>query len=89
VEEEENRIEDELIENAKAAAAILLAGNQISQSLHVESRQPHRFYLCRPQLLPNPRVSTPWQVLYETTILLDKQQAMDRVSRFRIAFDYI
>ncbi|KAJ8582170.1 hypothetical protein M405DRAFT_922049, partial [Rhizopogon salebrosus TDB-379] len=25
-----------------------------------------RLYLCRPQLLPNPRVNTPWQALYES-----------------------
>ncbi|KAG0702432.1 hypothetical protein DFH29DRAFT_758555, partial [Suillus ampliporus] len=26
--------------------------------------QPRRLYLCRAQLLPNPRMSTPWQALF-------------------------
>lgn len=31
-----------------------------------ECRRKHRTYLCRPQLLPNPRAATPWQWLYDT-----------------------
>jgi hypothetical protein len=36
--------------------------------LRVERRNHHRRYLCRPQLLPNPRENTPWQALYNSRV---------------------
>jgi hypothetical protein len=53
-------------ESAQVLAAALIAGIKISQEESINTRNPHRLYLCRPQLLPNPRVDTPWQVLYRS-----------------------
>jgi hypothetical protein len=48
------------------ATAIMLLGAIEARRLRAERRKPSRLYLCRPQLLPNPRITTPWQVLYGT-----------------------
>ncbi|KAJ8503054.1 hypothetical protein ONZ45_g11200 [Pleurotus djamor] len=47
-----------------AFVATIVAGALIAHSNRVRDRNPSRLYLCRPQLLPNPRVDTPWQRLY-------------------------
>lgn len=53
-------------DGAQVLAAALIAGIKISQQESIDTRNPHRLYLCRPQLLPNPRIDTPWQVLYRS-----------------------
>ncbi|KIK32391.1 hypothetical protein CY34DRAFT_19081 [Suillus luteus UH-Slu-Lm8-n1] len=53
-------------DGTQVLAAALIAGIKISQQESIDTRNPHRLYLCRPQLLPNPRVDTPWQVLYRS-----------------------
>ncbi|KAJ7717308.1 hypothetical protein DFH07DRAFT_762063 [Mycena maculata] len=46
------------------AAAIIWVGAEEARKLRAERRKQSRLYLCRPQLLPNPRYNTPWQVLH-------------------------
>jgi hypothetical protein len=48
------------------ATAIMLLGAIEACRLHAERRKPSRLFLFRPQLLPNPRVMMPLQVLYST-----------------------
>ncbi|KAJ7194857.1 hypothetical protein GGX14DRAFT_402074 [Mycena pura] len=45
------------------AGAVLLGALE-ARRRRAERRRHSRLYLCRPQLLPNPRVETPWQQLY-------------------------
>jgi hypothetical protein len=49
---------------AGTAMAIVLLGVVEAHRLRTERRKPSRLYLCRSQLLRNPRGTTPWQVLY-------------------------
>ncbi|KAJ7474056.1 hypothetical protein FB451DRAFT_1035184 [Mycena latifolia] len=60
MEEEEAEADWEL---AGAASALILIGAEEARRLRAERRKPSRLYLCRPQLLRNPRFGTPWQVL--------------------------
>ncbi|KAG2747612.1 hypothetical protein P692DRAFT_201840533 [Suillus brevipes Sb2] len=53
-------------ESAQVLATALIAGIKISQEESINTWNPHCLYLCQPQLLPNPRVDTPWQVLYRS-----------------------
>ncbi|KAG2343750.1 hypothetical protein BDR05DRAFT_975791 [Suillus weaverae] len=53
-------------ERAQVLAAAIIAGSEVSRQEHIDTRHPHRLYLCQPQLLPNPRINTPWQVLYDS-----------------------
>jgi hypothetical protein len=48
------------------ATAIMLFGAIEAHRLCDEQQKPSRLYLCQPQLLPNPRITAPWQVLYGT-----------------------
>ncbi len=50
----------------QATLAILLIGVIMSRSAQNEQRRLHRLYLCRSQLLPDPRGVTPWQVLWSS-----------------------
>ena len=45
-------------------AGVLFCCIEDARQKYAACRQFHRAYLCRPQLLPNPRVDTPWQRLY-------------------------
>lgn len=45
---------------------VILACGYQSRLLRAEGRRRHRMYLCRPELIPNPRVGSPWQVLYQS-----------------------
>jgi hypothetical protein len=56
--------DEEDLEQAATLAAVILAGAEEARILRAEHRKQSRLYLCRPQLLPNPRVNTPWQVLH-------------------------
>ena len=64
--------EAELIEQeednevALAVAATVIVGVELMRQDCIDNRQPRRLYLCRPQLLPNPRKDTPWQALFAT-----------------------
>ncbi|KAG2366072.1 hypothetical protein BDR07DRAFT_1607132 [Suillus spraguei] len=53
-------------ERLMVLAAAIIAGSEVSQQERIDTRHPHRLYLCRPQLLPNPRINTPWKVLYDS-----------------------
>ena len=44
----------------------IMACGQLSRLLRAEGRRRHRLYLCRPELIQNPRVGSPWQVLYQS-----------------------
>jgi hypothetical protein len=57
--------DDEMdLERLATAAGIILLGAEEACILHAERRKNSRLYLCRPQLLPNPRLDTPWQALH-------------------------
>jgi hypothetical protein len=64
VEEEADGAAEDELEQLGGVAGIMLAGAVHSRLLRGEQRNPSRLYLTRPQLLPNPRVETPWQQLY-------------------------
>ncbi|KAI8989206.1 hypothetical protein BD414DRAFT_329457 [Trametes punicea] len=57
---------EELDDIAHIAAAVLTASAEEARLRRAEARLHNRRYLCRPQLLPNPRESTPWQALYHS-----------------------
>ena len=38
----------------------------LAHLLRAEGRRKHRLYLCRPELLPNPRIGSSWQSLYQS-----------------------
>ena len=46
------------------AVALICAGAEESRLACIWNRLPSQLYLCRPQLLPNPHINTPWQALY-------------------------
>ncbi|KAM5540746.1 hypothetical protein V8D89_005579 [Ganoderma adspersum] len=48
---------------ALVAASVMVLGAEEARLTRVERRKPSRRYLRCPQLLPNPRSNTPWQVL--------------------------
>ena len=45
-------------------AAFVLLGAEEAMDLCRRRRNVTRHYLTRPQLIPNPRAGTPWQVLF-------------------------
>lgn len=57
--------EDELLEQAMTLLAMLHAGAEECRRLRAERRLVRRTYLTRPDLLPNPRMNTAWQAMYE------------------------
>ncbi|KAJ7192487.1 hypothetical protein GGX14DRAFT_406285 [Mycena pura] len=64
LEEDELHVEKQL---AMQLGGAILLGALESRRLRAARRQQSRLYLCRPQLLPNPRIDTPWQILYSST----------------------
>ncbi|KAI9059360.1 hypothetical protein FKP32DRAFT_1614166 [Trametes sanguinea] len=56
--------DDEEYETAVLAAAVVVMGAENARLHRAETRLPSHRYLCRPQLLPEPRCDMPWQVLY-------------------------
>ena len=56
--------EDETM--AAAMFAIVLDRVQAARQARILRRRPHRLYLCRRELLPNPHAGTPWQRLWST-----------------------
>lgn len=65
---QEEELEDDEEDRRAAAAAVIVmyVGAEEARQLRAERRHPSRLYLCRPQLLPNPRINTPWQHLYNS-----------------------
>ena len=49
-----------------ALAIILVLGPHEAKENQIHIRNTSRRYLCRPQLLSNPRQSTPWIQLYQS-----------------------
>ncbi|TFY80401.1 hypothetical protein EWM64_g3612 [Hericium alpestre] len=64
--EEEDYLEEEQALRAAAMIAILIYGAEEARLSRIRRRHPSRLYLCRPQLLPDPRGETPWQRLFES-----------------------
>ncbi|KAG2355121.1 hypothetical protein BDR07DRAFT_1493624 [Suillus spraguei] len=50
-------------ERLMVLAAAIIAGSEVSRQERIDTRHPHHLYLCQPQLLPNPRINTPWKAL--------------------------
>jgi hypothetical protein len=55
---------DEEEEDILAVTALVAYGLEEAREHHREQRFRKRLYLVRGDLLPNPRVNTPWQKLY-------------------------
>ncbi|KAJ3004974.1 hypothetical protein NUW54_g4550 [Trametes sanguinea] len=62
----DEELDNEYNHLALLALAGVLAEVQDARDRRAAVRLPNRRYLRRPQLLPNPRHSTPWQVLYNS-----------------------
>ena len=58
--------EDEEAANAAAWLASLITGILATHEAQNEQRHEHRLYLRRGELLPDPRIATPWQRLWES-----------------------
>jgi hypothetical protein len=58
--------DDETLELQAALISVLILDVEEARLMKNRVRNPSRLYLCRPQLLPNPRVMTPWTQLYES-----------------------
>jgi hypothetical protein len=57
--------EREFLDRAHLLTAVLIIGSNEDHAWLVENRRPRRQYLGRTNLLPNPRIGTPWTRLYE------------------------
>lgn len=66
LDEPELMLAEETEEDEEVATCALLVqmAMEDAQHRHSETRNPHRLYLTRADLLPNPRINTPWQHLY-------------------------
>ncbi|KIM55807.1 hypothetical protein SCLCIDRAFT_30069 [Scleroderma citrinum Foug A] len=62
--DEEAWAEDKEYQTELCAAVIIAA--ELGEQIRIKHRHDSRFYLWRAQLLPNPRINTPWQTLYES-----------------------
>lgn len=59
-----NELDDQERKRMALALLLILAlGAEESRQLRIRQRHPSRLYLCRPQLLCDPRGNTPWQQL--------------------------
>lgn len=69
-ENEEEIAEDEYTATllGVVAAACVVIGSSQARALRAERRRAHRAYLCRPELLPNPREGTSWQILQNSRV---------------------
>ena len=66
--EDEEVAEEERVLQAAAAAMIIYLGAEEYRALRAERRQSSRLYLCRPQLMSDPRdpSGSPWQKPYHS-----------------------
>jgi hypothetical protein len=55
--------DDDLLIATVTVAACLIGFLEVNESI-VRRRRSRRLYLTWPELLPNPRVGTPWQILW-------------------------
>ena len=55
----------EFLDQVRLLTAVLIVGSNEDHAWSVKNRCPRRQYLGRMNLLPNPRVGTPWMRLYE------------------------
>ncbi|KAL0948710.1 hypothetical protein HGRIS_008844 [Hohenbuehelia grisea] len=62
--EEDMEVEEE--HDMEALAAFVSYAQEQAHKTRVTQRNATRRYLCHSQLLPNPRINTPWQRLYES-----------------------
>jgi hypothetical protein len=63
----QNEMEMEVIageESALIVATAVRVRTELTRQERINRRQLRRQYLCRAQLLPNPRMSTPWKALF-------------------------
>src|ERR1700721_2707661 len=60
------REDDEDFQRTAISALVVAHGILEAQRLRAERRSHNRHYLTRPELLPNPRLDTPWQQLYNS-----------------------
>ena len=58
--------DDEDFQRTAISALVVAHGILEAQRLRAERRSHNRHYLTRPELLPNPRLDTPWQQLYNS-----------------------
>lgn len=58
--------EDLEVTLARTLLVVIFAYGHLSQLLRAEGRRRHRLYLCRQELVPNPRIGSPWQFLYHS-----------------------
>lgn len=63
-EQEEEWEEDDLVEQATGLLGLMRIGAEEARKLRAERRLAHHMYFTCSDLLPNPQVDTPWQVLY-------------------------
>lgn len=64
---DDNHDAEEEIEAAAAAYWAVVTSNMLqARQARNERRHKHRLYLIREELLPNPRVGTPWQRLWQS-----------------------
>lgn len=59
-------LDDEHRSHQATLTALLVFGAENARSNRLDLNTITRFYLCRSELMPNPRVGTPWQCLYES-----------------------
>ena len=64
-EDEDIAAQDDLYTMQISTAALLMLAES-GQQAWVDKQHDTRNYLCRAQLLPNPRVGTPWQALFRS-----------------------
>ena len=83
---EDKADEDEEYYTSAASAAAVLAMAEAGHQIGIENRHQTWLYLCRSQLLPNPRSNTPWQALFDS----QNDRAFITTMGFDVeAFDYI
>jgi len=56
--------DEESLDQARLLTAVLIVGSNEDHAWLVDNRRPRRQYLGRMNLLPNPRIGTPWLHLY-------------------------
>ncbi len=78
--------EEEDLDIALVAASAMILGAEEARLTRIERRKPSRRYLRRPQLLPNPRTNTPWQVLFTSR---DDRAFITTMGIDCATFDYI
>ncbi|KAG6913460.1 hypothetical protein DXG01_006709 [Tephrocybe rancida] len=84
--EDDEEAEDELLDGAMHAAAIMAFSVEEARQIRADRRHSNRLYLRQGQLLPNPRTGTPWQALYNSR----DDRAFITTMGFDVAtFDYI